>query len=354
MNKDKKLEAAKLAAKRIVERSAAMGITVAHGQALELVAADHGFANWHAYAAALRKDAPAVAVPAWSPSQGPMTIEQYLAYPQPNCCPCCGSDEIAGEYVSIEGREAAQECSCSECGAEWEDRYQLARYRLTYAGNGAAPGNREAELRDAWEATGSGESFDEWLDNAANDPTHTLLNAVHAQISARDAARRDADGKPPFALAFNVAVYDGPSHAFQRTGVAYGNNSQGARLLFADLAGLRSRDSLEFYVEPIARVRADLAGLVDWWNQNDPAEDALDELVYEAVHEKGVPAVNQASGVAEQDALLDDADAQASRINNEGIEAQLAYLLSVLEPFVLLTRLGIEVGLQGHPAIVNN
>lgn len=354
MKKDKKLDAAKLAAKRIVERSAAMGITVSHGQALELVATDRGFANWHAYAASLRKGTPIAAVPAWSASQGPMTDEQYLAYPEPNCCPCCGSDEIEGESIEIDGREALQDCSCSECGAEWEDRYQLARYNLTYAGNGAAPGNREVELRDAWEATGSGESFDEWLDNAANDPDHTLLNAVQAQISARDAARPDAGRKPPVTQAFNVAAYDGPSHAFQGMGVAYGNNKEEAQRLFADVAGLRSQDSLEFYVEPIARVRADVAGLVDWWNQNDPAEDALDELVCESVQEKGIPAVNEASSAAEQDALLDDADAQASRINNEGIEAQLTYLVSVLEPQVLLTRLGIEVGLQGHPAVVNN
>lgn len=354
MRKDKKLEAAKLAAKRIVERSATMGINVSHGQALELVAVDRGFVNWHAYAAALRKGTPVAAVPEWNPSHGPMSDEQYLAYPEPNCCPCCGSDEIEGDSVEIDGREALQECSCSECGAEWEDHYQLSRYNLTYAGSGASPGNREAELRDAWEATGSGESFDEWLDNAANDPDHTLLDAVQAQIRARDAARRDANSKPSVALAFNVAVYDGPSHAFQRMGVAYGNSAQAARQLFADVAGLRSRDSLEFYVEPIAQVRADLAGLVDWWNQNDPAEDALDELVCEAVQEKGIPALNHAAAAADQDSLLDDADAQASRINNEGIEAQLKYLLSVLEPNVLLTRLGIEVGLQGHPAVVNN
>lgn len=57
-----------------------------------------------------------------------MTEEQkasYLNAAKPNLCPCCGSDEIEGGTVSIQGKKAVQECSCMTCESQWEDTYSL-------------------------------------------------------------------------------------------------------------------------------------------------------------------------------------------------------------------------------------
>ena len=41
-------------------------------------------------------------------------------------CPRCGSEEIEGGFVGIEGRLAVQEnCGCLSCGAHWHDVYAL-------------------------------------------------------------------------------------------------------------------------------------------------------------------------------------------------------------------------------------
>ena len=38
-------------------------------------------------------------------------------------CPKCGHDDPTGEFVSIEGSYARQECTCTECETRWNDWY---------------------------------------------------------------------------------------------------------------------------------------------------------------------------------------------------------------------------------------
>ena len=61
-----------------------------------------------------------------------LTVEQYVKG-KPNLCPFCKSDEIEGEGVSIEDKEAFQDITCLSCGSQWMDRYKLSGYVL-YAG----------------------------------------------------------------------------------------------------------------------------------------------------------------------------------------------------------------------------
>ena len=45
----------------------------------------------------------------------------------PTSCMICGSQDIVGDSVTIEGRDAIQDMSCSYCGVVWQDVYVLAR-----------------------------------------------------------------------------------------------------------------------------------------------------------------------------------------------------------------------------------
>jgi hypothetical protein len=360
MKKDKKLEQAKQAAKRIVERSAAMGIVVAYSQALELVATDRGFETWHAFAADLHKPVPVV--PKWKKTQGPMTNEQYLAHAQPNCCPVCGSTEIEGEYVSIEGRKAVQECGCNDCGTKWEDQYQLASYVLYE--NGLAVGSDEndessseagpryvifSSVEDGYWSNETGWGSKAGATRFTAEQSRTMELPVIGNGDAQWVAL--TTGKPhtpATAIAYSIAVRDAAGD-FLAMGTGFGPNRGEAQWEFANAKGLRPYHQLQFAVEDLARVRSDVSALLAWWKRHDAAEDSLDELVYEMVQQKGLPALNEASQADEQDELLNDADEQAASINNEGIEAQLKYLVAVCEPHVLLTKLAVDVGLQGLP-----
>jgi C4-type Zn-finger protein len=48
-----------------------------------------------------------------------------------DACPVCGSTSIEGWEVTIEGSLAIQECACCECGASWNDVYELAERVVT-------------------------------------------------------------------------------------------------------------------------------------------------------------------------------------------------------------------------------
>ena len=50
--------------------------------------------------------------------------DRYVRYGYTRC-PICGSDNISGRSVQIDGNDAWQDVSCFECEAEWEDLYQL-------------------------------------------------------------------------------------------------------------------------------------------------------------------------------------------------------------------------------------
>lgn len=84
------------------------------------------------------------------------------------------------------------------------------------------------------------------------------------------------------------------------------------------------------------------------------AEDHLDELVYDALNSDAADQVNTGTlpdldVLTAFDELHDDADQRASRINNQGVRAQLAVLLDAHgEP--ALTALLRELAALGVPA----
>ena len=49
-------------------------------------------------------------------------------------CPICHTVEIDGGFVEIEGQAAKQECSCTECGAEWIDHYKIDYVQMIRTG----------------------------------------------------------------------------------------------------------------------------------------------------------------------------------------------------------------------------
>lgn len=57
----------------------------------------------------------------------PLSDKQYREA-SGGVCPYCGSENIEGGSIDIQGKTAQQEVSCLECGAEWNDVYHLAGY----------------------------------------------------------------------------------------------------------------------------------------------------------------------------------------------------------------------------------
>jgi len=43
-------------------------------------------------------------------------------------CPACGTDEIVGDAIDVDGPSASQAVHCCCCSAEWTDKYQLQGY----------------------------------------------------------------------------------------------------------------------------------------------------------------------------------------------------------------------------------
>lgn len=39
-------------------------------------------------------------------------------------CPFCGSHEVVGAQLDVKGDQVTQECTCSNCDAQWESQYQ--------------------------------------------------------------------------------------------------------------------------------------------------------------------------------------------------------------------------------------
>ena len=56
-----------------------------------------------------------------------LTNEEYAK--EGGVCPACGSDEIEGDSITVEGTAAFQAVSCLVCYATWEDVYRLTGYR---------------------------------------------------------------------------------------------------------------------------------------------------------------------------------------------------------------------------------
>jgi len=57
----------------------------------------------------------------------PLTDEEYVAKGG-GVCPVCGSDQVEGGSIDVDGPSAAQSVSCNDCNAEWKDIYQLTGY----------------------------------------------------------------------------------------------------------------------------------------------------------------------------------------------------------------------------------
>ncbi|MBC8741702.1 hypothetical protein F6X40_34640 [Paraburkholderia sp. UCT31] len=347
MTQNKKVEQVKAAAKRMSERCAMMGIELAQGQALEMLAAERGFENWHAYLAELTT--PASKPRKWKKMDGAMTVEQYLTHRKPNCCPRCGSEDIEGDEVNIDGRTATQECGCNECETVWEDKYQLSGYALLSDGLGAEPiltiaEKEEKELEEAWEGSGISLSFPDWVREAANDQNHVLLDTAKRYVERLN-AKLLLDSSTN---AYEMAVYHSDGR-FIAKGTTFGDNQGDAQAAFAETVGVRADYmSLQFVVEKLGIVWATPEALEAWLRRNR-VSDALDDLIYDAVQAQGLPVVNEEGSAHVQQALLDDADAQAANINNGGMSAQIEYLLAVYSKGELLRLLKTALDLQGTP-----
>ncbi|MDK9702476.1 MAG: hypothetical protein OEL20_05000 [Sulfuritalea sp.] len=57
----------------------------------------------------------------------PLTDAEYVRKGG-GVCPSCGSDQIEGNSVNIDGPTADQRVSCLDCDADWTDFYRLAGY----------------------------------------------------------------------------------------------------------------------------------------------------------------------------------------------------------------------------------
>jgi len=51
-------------------------------------------------------------------------IEKYLKSKGVRCL-VCGSEDIEGNFISVEEGVASQEITCCDCGATWTDNYKL-------------------------------------------------------------------------------------------------------------------------------------------------------------------------------------------------------------------------------------
>ena len=55
-----------------------------------------------------------------------LTDNQKAAYlKNSHLCPHCGSNDISGGFIEVDGDSAWQEVSCSTCEKEWRDVYKL-------------------------------------------------------------------------------------------------------------------------------------------------------------------------------------------------------------------------------------
>ena len=54
--------------------------------------------------------------------------QQYVEQGGVNC-PCCGSDQLDGGSVEIDGAFARQEVRCLDCRQDWTDEYRLVGIR---------------------------------------------------------------------------------------------------------------------------------------------------------------------------------------------------------------------------------
>lgn len=73
------------------------------------------------------------------PFEGTFDIEKYMK--SPTQCGFCGSGDIDGGFMEADGGTASQKVLCSNCGAEWQDYYELKGVSDVYAPDGTFIGN---------------------------------------------------------------------------------------------------------------------------------------------------------------------------------------------------------------------
>ncbi|MCK5607650.1 hypothetical protein KAR91_37545 [Candidatus Pacearchaeota archaeon] len=58
-----------------------------------------------------------------------MTDKEYVEKGD-SSCPVCGSVEVEGGSVDIDGVIACQYVHCKDCESEWQDMYRLTGFKL--------------------------------------------------------------------------------------------------------------------------------------------------------------------------------------------------------------------------------
>lgn len=131
------IKAAKAMARHLADALKQSGHELPHSNLLEVVAKGLGARNWHAFQASADQPAPvtsSVAVPEqavapWNRLHGTQTQAQFLAGGG-GSCPVCGSGDIDGSSIDVNGDTCSQEITCSECEASWTENYTLSSYVL--------------------------------------------------------------------------------------------------------------------------------------------------------------------------------------------------------------------------------
>jgi formate dehydrogenase maturation protein FdhE len=55
-----------------------------------------------------------------------LTKKQKKAYLEASCiCPFCGSRDIEGDHIEVDGQTAWQPITCNFCNKRWHDIYKL-------------------------------------------------------------------------------------------------------------------------------------------------------------------------------------------------------------------------------------
>lgn len=62
-----------------------------------------------------------------TPARSRLTDAQYVAR-KGNVCPACGSSNLWGHSVDVDGATASQPVECLDCDANWNDAYVLTGY----------------------------------------------------------------------------------------------------------------------------------------------------------------------------------------------------------------------------------
>ena len=61
----------------------------------------------------------------------PLTDKEYVDKAGAGCPHCLCTTNVTGHSVSIDRGVALQDCSCSNCGAQWVDQYSLVGFETT-------------------------------------------------------------------------------------------------------------------------------------------------------------------------------------------------------------------------------